>query len=255
MADTTRQQPKQEALAIPMRGGMLEPTNFQEALQFAGLLAKSGMLPKNFDGNTGAVLVAIGMGAELGLPPMAALQNIAVINGRPSLWGDAVLAVCVSRSDCEDVIEAWDEKGTTAVCTVKRRGRSPIVRQFSIDDAKRAGLWDKAGPWKQYPQRMLQMRARGFALRDAFPDALRGIRIAEEERDVIDVTPREEEPKPITVPGVHKFGKAERRERAKQETKQEPAPSDDWANVGPPAMTDEETAELSRTIAEGEAAQ
>lgn len=195
---------KKEALEIPVRGGMLSPTNFPEALQLASLLAKSGMLPKQYEGNPGAVLVAMEMGAELGLPPMAAIQNIAVINGRPSLWGDAMLAVCTAHPDCEDVIEAFDEKGTTAICTVKRRGRSPIVRQFSTEDAKRAGMLGKQGPWQQYPQRMLQMRARGFALRDAFSDALRGIRSAEEERDIIDVTPREPD---VIEPGIRKFGR------------------------------------------------
>lgn len=235
---------KNEALAIPVRRGMLEPTTFPEALQFAGLLAKSGMLPKQFENNPGAVLVAIGMGAELGLPPMAALQNIAVVNGRPALYGDGVLAVCTAHPDCDDVVESMDEKGETAICTVRRRGRAPVVRQFSVADAKIAGLWGKSGPWTQYPRRMLQMRARSFALRDSFPDALRGIRVVEEERDVIDVSPPTPE---ITTPGVHKFGKAVRREAAKvaaNDTEQDLHSFSDAevaAIVGPPAVTDEES--------------
>ena len=56
-------------------------------------------------------------------------------------------------------------------------------------DAKRAGLWGKSGPWTQYPDRMLLFRARGFALRDAFGDYLRGLRTVEEQGDIIDVTP------------------------------------------------------------------
>jgi hypothetical protein len=64
-----------------------------------------------------------------------------------------------------------------------RRGQPPERRTFSVADAKRAKLWFKAGPWTTYPDRMLQMRARGFAIRDTFPDALRGVIIAEEAQD------------------------------------------------------------------------
>jgi len=180
-----RKQEKQRQLAtVPMaNGGMMNPKDLDQAIEVAKLMAHSGMLPKQYDKNTGAVLIAIQMGAELGLSPMAAIQNIAVINGRPSLWGDAMLALVVSHPDCLDVIETCDEHGAT--CTVKRRGRAPIERSFTLEDAKRAGLLGKQGPWQQYTKRMLQLRARGFALRDAFPDALRGIRSTEEVRDMI----------------------------------------------------------------------
>jgi len=57
-------------------------------------------------------------------------------------------------------------------------------RTFSVKDARLAGLMNKAGPWKQYPKRMLQMRARGFAIRDAFPDALKGVITYEEASDL-----------------------------------------------------------------------
>lgn len=169
------------------KGGSLLPANLEEAVYVAKLIAHSGMVPKQFTGNTGGVLIAIQMGAELGLSPMASVQNIAVINGRPALWGDAVLALVISHPACEDVVEddlSEITKQGFATCIVKRRGRSPVKSTFSIDDAKKAGLWGKAGPWQQYPARMLKMRARGFALRDAFPDALRGIQVAEEARDI-----------------------------------------------------------------------
>jgi hypothetical protein len=240
-----------QALSIPYAGGMLMPSNFPEALQMASLIAKSGMVPKSYDGNAGAVLVAIAMGAEIGLTPMASIQNVAVINGRPSLWGDAVLAVCTSHRECEDIIETYDDATKTAICTVRRRGRHPVVRQFSETDAKLAGLWGKAGPWTQYPKRMLQMRARGFALRDAFPDALRGIRMAEEERDVIDVTPMTAAPEALPV-GVSKFGRAKAKAEAKAKAAEpvsiepphdpstgEVTQDDEWAHVGPPPMAEE----------------
>jgi hypothetical protein len=167
--------------AITISKGVLVPANMSEAIMVSEMMAKSGMVPKSFDGNPGAVLVAMQMGAELGLSPMAALQNIAVVNGRPTLWGDAALAVCMSHPDFADCVETQTD--TAATCTIKRKGREPIARTFSVDDAKKASLWGKAGPWTQYPKRMLQLRARGFALRDSFPDALRGIITTEEAQD------------------------------------------------------------------------
>ena len=118
---------------------------------------------------------------ELGLQPMQAMQSIAVINGRPSLWGDAMLALVKAHPAFEWIKEECD--GNVATCTIKRRGEPEVVQSFSLEEAKRAGLTGKQGPWTQYPKRMLQMRARGFALRDAFPDALRGVVSAEEARD------------------------------------------------------------------------
>jgi hypothetical protein len=114
---------------------------------------------------------------------MQSIQNIAVINGRPSVWGDALLALCQSHPAFEDIQETDD--GDTATCVIKRRGRSPVSRSFSMDDAKRAGLLGKQGPWSSYPARMRQMRARGFALRDAFADALRGLSSGEEQEDIL----------------------------------------------------------------------
>jgi hypothetical protein len=188
-----------KAQSRALSNGILNPANLHEALEIAGVLCKSSLIPKDFQGNPGNVLVAIQWGMELGLAPMQALQSIAVINGRPSLWGDAVIALCKSHSVCEWVREYFDDDGT-AVCVAQRRGDpDPVERRFSLEDAKRAGLAGKAGPWSQYPRRMLQMRARSWCLRDAFPDLLRGMAVAEEQADI---------PPAVTVtvsesPGAH----------------------------------------------------
>jgi hypothetical protein len=160
----------------------LSPRNFEQALTFSDYLADSDMVPKDFKGRPGNCLIAIQWGAELGLKPLQAMQNLAIINGRPSLWGDAVIALARSSPLCEFILESDD--GHTATCRVKRRGEPEQSRTFSMDDAKTAGLAGKAGPWTQYPKRMRQMRARAFALRDVFPDVLRGLPVAEELLDM-----------------------------------------------------------------------
>ena len=159
----------------------LSPQTFEQALTFSNYLADSDMVPKDFKGKPGNCLVAIQWGMEIGLKPLQAMQNIAVINGRPSLWGDAVIALVRSSPLCEYIIE--EDDGRTATCKVKRRGEPEQSRSFSMDDAKAAGLLGKQGPWTQYPKRMRQMRARAFAVRDVFPDVLKGLPVAEEVMD------------------------------------------------------------------------
>jgi hypothetical protein len=148
----------------------LTPTNFSDALAFAEALAKSTMVPREYQRQPANILLAIQWGAELGLGPLQALQSIAVINGKPAVYGDAMLALVRGSPLCEDVIESIRGTGdeVTAVCTAARKGAAPVTRTFSVADAKRAGLWNKAGPWPQYPLRMLQMRAAALFAR-CFP--------------------------------------------------------------------------------------
>lgn len=160
----------------------LSPQTFEQALTFADYMAKSDMVPKDYKDKPGNCLIAMQWGMEVGLKAMQALQNIAVINGRPSLWGDAVIALARNSALCEYIVE--DDDGKTATCRVKRRGEPEQVRTFSMEDAKTAGLLNKTGPWTQYPKRMRQMRARAFAIRDVFPDVLKGMAVAEEMMDI-----------------------------------------------------------------------
>lgn len=154
-------------------------------MEFSKLVSTSNMVPTAYKGKPADILVAVQWGAELGLAPMQALQNIACINGKPSVYGDAALALVRGSTVCEDVEEFIEGEGEqmVATCIAKRKGSKPVLAKFSVSDAKAAGLWRKQGPWTQYPRRMLQMRARGFALRDAFPDVLKGLITAEEAQD------------------------------------------------------------------------
>lgn len=164
----------------------LSPRNLDEAMKYAELLAKSSFVPKDFKGKPGDILVAVQMGAEMGLPPIQSLQNIAVINGRPSVWGDSALAICQNHPKYESINENISGTGESMVaeCIIKRKGEEDYKVSFSVQDAKKAGLWGRQGPWSSYPKRMLQMRARGFALRDKFSDALKGMITREEAQDI-----------------------------------------------------------------------
>jgi hypothetical protein len=176
-----------EIIASEKNQGFMNVSTIENAIKVSEYIAASSFCPVSLKGKPGDILVCLQMGQELGLKPMQAMQNIAVINGRPSLWGDAMIAVCRQSPDFESIKEMLDIDTMTATCVVCRKGEPEFTSSFSQADAKTANLWGKAGPWTNYPKRMLQMRARGFALRDAFPDLLRGIIIKEEAEDYEDL--------------------------------------------------------------------
>jgi hypothetical protein len=207
---TTQQPPTKQVVPIGNRG--IAPSSMDDLYRFATAVSKSGLAPKGIE-TPEAIFVALEMGLEVGLPMMAALQNIAVINGRPAIWGDAQLAVVRSTGELALFEEWYEEKGkrltrnpmafsdeTAAVCRVQRQGYEPAETAFSVADAKRANLWGKAGPWSQYPARMLKHRARSFALRDQFGDALRGLRTVEEVQDDPVATARNVTPPMFAAP-------------------------------------------------------
>lgn len=172
---------------VPVSAGFsLEPRTFDEAVKYAELIAKSDMVPQDYKGKPGNVLIAVQYGIEIGVKPLQALQNIAVINGRPTVWGDLAMAVVQGSGTVEYIEETYDEKTNTATFRGKRLGAATreIVRTFSMEDAKKANLAGKQGPWTNYPKRMCQLRARAFGLRDGWADALKGMSIREEMEDV-----------------------------------------------------------------------
>lgn len=170
-------------MTIQKQNKSFEITSFEQAEKFATMFANSDFAPKDFRGKPANVLIAMHLGNELGLQPLQALQNISVINGRSTIWGDLALALVRSVPECKGVKE-WIEgsvKDNTAVAHCEVRRNDEVIKEsFSVEQAKRAALWGRQGPWTQYPERMLTMRARGFALRNAFPDVLKGVYIREE---------------------------------------------------------------------------
>lgn len=175
--------------------GFMVINNFEDAKKIATLMVESGIIPSfhyKAKNPVASVLICLQKGLEVGLSPTQAVQDIANIGGRPVVWGDAALGLCKVSPHYEYCKEEFDEKTQTAICTIKRDGEEAVIKKFSMEDAKIAGLLHK-DIWKQYPKRMLQMRARGFALRDCFPDVLKGLHLTEEY-----VGMREVEINPIT---------------------------------------------------------
>jgi hypothetical protein len=203
----------QTSIAMSQRG--LALTNLNESMEFAQILIESGLAPQHFD-TPAKLVVAFQYGAELGLPAMSAARSIAVIRGRPCVWGDALPGLMYSTGMVRHFREYFISKDTPAdvldrlrpfanltghaddvgaVCEIGRTNNrdDDQITVFTVRDAKRAKLWGKPGPWTDYPRRMLQMRARGWRIRDSFPDVLCGLAVAEEVQDYVDTLPAEVE--------------------------------------------------------------
>lgn len=181
--------PVSDALARVSPAFTLQIASFAEAREIAKILCATEFVPQSYRNKPDAALAAIMMGGELGVGPMQALQGIAVINGRPTIWGDLALALVQIHPEFVSHTEWYDANTRTCHCTLKRKGKPDVTGEFSWDDAVRADLHTK-DTYKKYPKRMLKMRARAWALRDQFSDALRGLAIREEVLDYDHVSGR-----------------------------------------------------------------
>lgn len=229
-------------------GLVMSPQTVEDTRKFCQMLAATEFVPKAFRGKPDSIMVVGAMGARLGVDVFTAMAGIADINGKPCVYGDLMMAVCQNHPEFEDCLESVDGKAYedtfSAICTVKRKGRDPVTRTFSVIEAKEAGLWKKAGPWTSMPQRMLQMRARAFALRDTFADALAGMHAVEEMEGLVDVTASasvRSEPKPArrrtadAPPADGKPGDAPPAPEGQGAATEPPAGATDPAPVDPPA--------------------
>lgn len=180
--------PEQRSLVPTLRSGAkamaIVPTTFDDAYRLAQCAAASGTVPSGHDQTAEAITMVVLYGLELGISPIQSIQGITKINGKFCIYGDLVPALLWSHGfDIDQTIEGEGDN-MKAVCTITRPNGKKVTRTFSVAQAKVAGLWGKAGPWKQFPERMLGWRALGFAKSDGAADVMRGMSIVEVEQDV-----------------------------------------------------------------------
>lgn len=250
---------------VPVKDGVFAPVDLEGVWRLAVILASSNVVPKAYRDKPADTFVAISWGMEIGLSHNQALQAIAVIDGKPSIYGDVGLALVRGSGKLEDINEFFE--GTfghddyTAVCELKRKGEARVHRSpFSIEDAKLMGKWNEptskgyASVWMKHPKRMLKWRARWFALRDVFGDVLKGLSIFEEVQDSIDI--EEDGPGSYSVKEppsttVETPPDTETVVDEKPETATEPGPND-YVNPGPEIEPETTAAapEENQTVAE-----
>lgn len=188
---------------LPGSIGYIVPRSIEEAHRMAAAIIAAGLAPDSYK-ERGApsvekVMVGLMKSLEVGFPPLTGLSTIAIIGNRPCIWGDGATAL-VQRSGLlksltkrvigtcplpDTGLQAWPDSYGYEVTAFRVGQDEPYVGSFTVADAKRADLWlnDRRRPWVEYPDRMLFNRARAFALRDGFADALMGLSIREEVED------------------------------------------------------------------------
>lgn len=187
--DIKTERNESRALAVPTRD------EWQMLLEQARIYHASGLLPAHIQRPEQALLI-IQTGRELGIPPLAALRGIQVIQGTPTVSPQLMLALVQSSGKLAhfEIVESTDER-----CTVRVQRKGFPVREetFTIDDAKRIMTKerDKTIPlaekynWRAMPKVMLRWRAIAAALRIDFADVVLGLYTPEElgaDVDVVD---------------------------------------------------------------------
>ncbi len=115
---------------------------------------------------------------------MQSLRHLYVVNGRPAISTAAKTALVQQSSECE-YLRPLELSSTKAVFETKRKGHaSPVKLEWTMDDAKAAGLAGKAGPWREYPRKMLAWRCQSDLCDLVYPDLVSGLTTAEEAQDI-----------------------------------------------------------------------
>jgi hypothetical protein len=152
------------------------PGKLGEMMSMATVLAKSGIVPAAYAGKPEAIFAVIQYGKEFGIPAMSALQNMAFINGKPSMGTDLLAALAHRHKEWAgyEVKEYSDDRCVVEITRLVKGKEKKFKGSFSMDEARAAGLVRPSSPWEKWRKRMLKHRAMSFALRDAFPDILSG---------------------------------------------------------------------------------
>jgi len=178
-----------------------EPRNIDEAIHLAKVLHASRLLPRGL-ATPEAVVATIITGAELGLSPMQAIRSIHIIDGKPTMSSDLMVAM-VKRHEACKFFRLVESSGQVATYETQRAGDpEPTRMSFSIEEAKSAGLASK-DVWKKFAAAMLRARCASSLARAVYPDLVMGIYDPDEldhspASEPRDVTP----PRPVAVPQV-----------------------------------------------------
>lgn len=151
----------------------LTPTSFSEVREFATLAVKSGLLSDAIT-TPEAAFVIIATGLELGLSPMQSLRGIHVVEGKPILSADLLVALAKRSPDCVyfRLVESSYERATYE--TLRKGDPKPTSLTWTLEDARRAELVGKR-TWKAHPAAMLRARCAAALARAVYPDLLLGV--------------------------------------------------------------------------------
>jgi hypothetical protein len=167
-----------KALAIRDQASTMDawqPATLEQAIQLADTISKSGLVPDALKGKASDTLLVMMKGRELGLSVMQSLAGIHVIKGKAELSAALMRALVVSRADICVSLEIVETSNTICRMRTLRAGhKSPVTFQFTIEDAKAAGLLTNAN-YQKYPADMLLARCTSRICKAVYPDLVAGL--------------------------------------------------------------------------------
>jgi hypothetical protein len=149
------------------------PRSLDEVNSLAETLSKSTLLPEALKGKVADIAVQVLAGAELGLAPMASIRGVHIVQGKPLLAADTMVALCLS-SGLAEYFSCVEETADKVTYETKRKGSPhPQRATWSDEDTKNAGLNTKDN-WRLHKKQMRRARAKAILARDVYPDVLAG---------------------------------------------------------------------------------
>ena len=187
------------------------------AHKLATVLCNTQMVPQTFRGKPDDGAAAILYGAELGLKPQQALQQVFVVHGQPAIYARTMVALLKGKGYKFETVESTDDSVTV-------RGVAPSGEQetstWTLDRAKKAGYTSNK-KYQTDPQAMLYAKAASEVSRRLAPDVLLGIKYTAEDLELepvkMNATRQDVAAQALAAPAPKK----------KQEPEPEPAGDDD----------------------------
>lgn len=183
---------------------VFEPRSFGELERLAQMCASSKLFAIT---TPEAAMVVMLTGASLGLPPVAAMRGIHVVQGRAVLSSDLIVAVVMRSGQCDRWTVVENSPVRCIIETHRKGSAAPVRHQWAIEDAKRAGLVTK-GIWQQFPAAMLRARCSAELGRIAYADVLFGVYVEGEiegDAERVDVQRDDGPAESATVSGLDAF--------------------------------------------------
>lgn len=168
----------------------VEVLSFEKLMEMANMLAKSTIVPAQYQNRPENTFVALDMASRMGVSPMVVMQNLYIIQGKPSWSGQAMASMIRNSSEFRNVeLHYVGQAGTDtwgAYITAERVSNGKTIKggTVTIAIAKKEGWYQKAGSkWQTMPEQMLAYRAYAWFGRVYCPEILMGLQSTEEVYD------------------------------------------------------------------------
>lgn len=168
---------------------------FDQAARAAAMLAKTQMIPSNYQGKPEDCFVAIEIAARLNMSPLTVMQQLYLVKGRPMWSGQACMSMiqgCGKYTSVKLVYtgtKGTDDRGCYVEAVRVSDGEVVQGTEVTMAMAKAEG-WTSNSKWRNMPEQMLGYRAAAFFARLYCPDTMMGFQTVEESEDIAPAKPK-----------------------------------------------------------------